>query len=110
MSNNRNNCAQLAEIFKALSNPHRLKILQRLADCCPPGASWEDDDQLGTCIGDLGRGLGIAPSTLSHHVKELRRVGIILSERHGQNIKCNIDPNIMQTLADFFSNLDISKD
>jgi len=109
MSNNRNNCIQLAEIFKALSNPHRLAILQRLSNCCPPGTSWEDDDQLGNCIGELGKGLGIAPSTLSHHIKELRRVGIILSERRGQNIKCMIDPDKMQTLSVFFSELATSK-
>jgi ArsR family transcriptional regulator len=105
VSNNRNNIGQLAEMFKALSNPHRLKILQRLADCCPPGTRWDDNEQMGTCVGELGNGLGIAPSTLSHHIKELRQAGIIRSERRGQNIECMIDPEIIQALAQYFSDL-----
>ncbi len=105
MSKSRNNPIELAEVFKALSHPHRLTILRRLVDCCPPGTKWDEKEQMGACVGDLGEGLGIAASTLSHHIKELRRVGIIQVERRGQKVECMIDPEKIQMLVDFFSEL-----
>ena len=54
-------------------------------------------------VGELGEGLGIAPSTLSHHLKELHRAGLIEMERQGKRIDCWIDPAILNQLSDFFS-------
>ncbi len=53
-------------------------------------------------MGDLGRELGISPSTVSHHLKELRAAGLIKAERRGQNIECWVDPEILQALSEFF--------
>ena len=39
-------------------------------------------------IGELGKELEVGNPTVSHHVKALRRVGIIRTERRGQNIAC----------------------
>jgi SAM-dependent methyltransferase len=44
------------------------------------------------CVGELGQDLGIVGSTISHHIKELRRAGLIRRERQGQKIVCWIDP------------------
>jgi ArsR family transcriptional regulator len=96
-----------AEIFKALSNPNRLRIFLRLASCCAPGtrASIDTDvDPEGcACVGELGQDLGIVPSTISHHIKELRRAGLIRMERRGQKIECWIDPETVVALREFFS-------
>jgi ArsR family transcriptional regulator len=54
------------------------------------------------CVGGLGRDLGLAPSTVSHHIKELREAGLIRVERRGQNIHCWIDSDVVRSLADFF--------
>lgn len=89
-------------MFKALSNPNRLQIfIQLLEDtimeegCCTsgPGAC--------SCIGELGRDLGIVPSTLSHHIKELNQAGLIEMERQGQNVLCRVNLNALTLLTQF---------
>lgn len=92
-----------AEKFKALSNPNRLEIFLQLVQCCVPGTVCSMDDAGRACVGDLGNSLGIAPSTVSHHVKELVRSGLIRTERRGQKIDCWVDPQALQALAGFFS-------
>ena len=61
------------------------------------------DDKARECIGDLGSNLGIAPSTLSHHMKELYRAGLIRTNRQGQRIECFVNPDVLDTLSQFFS-------
>jgi ArsR family transcriptional regulator len=93
----------LAARLKALSNPGRLQIFRQLALCCEAGARCGTDPQaMRRCVGELGRDLGLAPSTVSHHIKELRQAGLIRVERRGQNIHCWIDPGVVRSLADFF--------
>ena len=90
----------MADAFKALSNPHRLQLFLELIHCCPLGTEWEGDPV--RCVGELGQGLGVAPSTLSHHIKELNRSGLVQTERRGRNIVCRIDTNMVMALRDFF--------
>jgi DNA-binding transcriptional ArsR family regulator len=107
MSNFKNKIEDYCEMFKALSNPNRLKIFLRLMSCCVPGTvtNIADNPENGGCayVGELGRDLGIAPSTISHHIKELRRAGLIRMERRGQKIECSVDPNTLAALEGFFS-------
>lgn len=104
MSNYRNNrLERFAEMFKALSNPNRLRIFLRLVSCCPPGTVCGADQGFGACVGELGQDLGIAPSTVSHHIKELNRGGVIQMRRRGRKVECWIDPNALKDLAGFFS-------
>jgi ArsR family transcriptional regulator len=103
-----NNLEKFAEMFKALSNPNRLKIFLRLVSCCQPGMCASTDSSGETanetaCVGELGQDLGIGPSTVSHHVKELRRAGLIRVDRQGQKIECMIDPKTLADLRSFFS-------
>ncbi len=88
----------LAEIFKALSNPHRLALFERLTTCCEPGTKCS----ARFCVGELGEGLSIAPSTLSHHLKELNRAGLIEMERCGKNVECWVEPSVLKKLSAFF--------
>lgn len=87
-------------MFGALSNPNRLRIFMSLVSCCAPGSSCEGDSK---CVGELGKGMGIAPSTVSHHLKELHRAGLILMERDGQKVCCRIDPETLEFLTEFFA-------
>jgi len=92
---------RFAGYFQALSNPNRLRIFLRLVSCCPPGKKAPSHDGICACVGELGRDLGIVPSTVSHHVKELRQAGLIRMQRNGQNIECNVEQSALDDLADF---------
>lgn len=102
MSNYRNiDVAQLAKSFKALANPNRLKIFLQLLDCCEPGTACSMDEATSRCVGDLGSDLPIAPSTLSHHLKELHQAGLVQMARRGQHMDCWIDPASLENLRHF---------
>ena len=108
MSNNRDkNIEEFAHMFKALSNPNRLKIFMRLTSCCLPGTVTSINPSTGeagcACVGELGQDLEIVPSTISHHIKELRQAGLIRVERRGQKMECWIDPQTLKALKGFFS-------
>jgi len=108
MSNNRENLApRMAEMFKALSNPNRLKIFLRLLACCPTGPfqtiDCRTEPEACACVGELGQDLAIGASTISHHIKELRRAGLIRVERRGQKMECSLDPEALAALRGFFS-------
>jgi ArsR family transcriptional regulator len=104
MSNNTKgvDVERYSEIFKALSNPHRLKIFLRLVSCCAPGTVWTLEAQESASVGDLAKDLDIVPSTVSHHIKELRHAGLIKMRRAGQKIECWVDPDVIKELEGFF--------
>ncbi len=106
MSNTANiEVEQLAEIFKALGNPHRLAVFLRLATCCPPGTRSFSDPQARRFVGQLGEEIEVAPSTVSHHIKELRQSGLITVERKGKNIACWINDEALSRLTNLFIGL-----
>lgn len=89
--------------FKALSNPNRLQIFLRLLSCCEPGTACSSEALNGFCVGELGQDLSVAPSTLSHHIKELQRAGLIITQRRGQNVECFVNTEKVTLLKDLFS-------
>jgi ArsR family transcriptional regulator len=107
MSNNRDdNIEKFAEMFKALSNPNRLRIFLRLISCCSPKVvtdiSSTSEPENCACVGELGQDLDIVASTISHHIKELRQAGLIRMERRGQKMECWIDSETLAALQGFF--------
>ena len=99
---------EYAQMFKALSNPNRLKIFLRLSSMCSTPAGVDElacgPSMKGcSCVGDIGKFLDIVPSTISHHLKELRQAGLIKMERRGQTMQCWIDPKMATTMGAFFS-------
>ena len=92
-----------AEVFKALSNPNRLHIFLRLVSCCSPGTKCSSDETVRQCVGELGHDLEIDPSTVSHHLKEMRRAGLIRMERRGKHILCWVDRETLLSLANLLA-------
>lgn len=103
MSNNSGKLTKQAEMFKALGNPHRLAIFQRLTTCCEAGTVCEMEQGVRFTVGEIGKELDIAPSTVSHHLKELLRAGLIETQRNGNKIECWIEPKLLEKLSGFFS-------
>jgi ArsR family transcriptional regulator, arsenate/arsenite/antimonite-responsive transcriptional repressor len=73
----------LAEAFKALSNKNRLSIFEQIRAGCTK-AQLDGDNRLAVCA--VANAVRLAPSTISHHVKELRHANLVRCERQGQSI------------------------
>jgi ArsR family transcriptional regulator, arsenate/arsenite/antimonite-responsive transcriptional repressor len=91
---------QMAAIASALAHPARIAILKFLA-------------QKNDCIcGDIVSELPLAQSTVSQHLKELKKVGLIKGEIEGVKtcycIDWNTIENIIKDFGALFNNLKTS--
>lgn len=74
----------LIDAFKALSNETRLTIFEHIRrGCCGPDRPGIDERP---AVCEVASSVKVAPSTISHHIKELRRARLISCERRGQTI------------------------
>jgi ArsR family transcriptional regulator, arsenate/arsenite/antimonite-responsive transcriptional repressor len=62
--------------LKALADPVRVKLVSLLF------GSAEGE----VCSCDLAEAVGLTESTVSHHLSQLRRAGLVASERRGMNV------------------------
>jgi len=60
----------------ALAHSHRLQVFRALVVAGPQGMT----------PGVMAEGVGIAPNTLSFHLKELMNAGLVTQERQGRNL------------------------
>lgn len=59
--------------------------------------------QGGLRVGDIGAHLGLAPSTLAHHLSTLVDAGLVLQEKQGREVFNRVDFPAMHGLLDFLS-------
>ncbi len=95
--------SDLVSIMKALSNPHRMEMLRAIfkedaSVCCETSSAGVE-----RCsgIGDIADGMRLAPSTISHHLKELARAGLIKVERNGQSVRITPTTGSLESLRKF---------
>lgn len=93
----------LAAAFAALSNPRRLRMFIKLASTCSAGKDEPGQPRRFCCATEVGEGLDLAGSTVSHHLKELRQAGLMHVERHGRRIDCWASQETLERLATFFA-------
>jgi ArsR family transcriptional regulator, arsenate/arsenite/antimonite-responsive transcriptional repressor len=77
--------------LEALGNPTRLRIYRTLVRAGDAGLS----------VGKLQTKLDLAGSTLSHHLKALIAVGLIVQERQGTTLICRANYDVMRGIVDF---------
>lgn len=92
---------QLAQAFRALSNPHRLAIYLRLLR---QGGSGDASLIRSCSLQTLIDRLDIGAPTISHHVKELVGAGLITVKREGKHMRCTLDESMRQRLVTAFGN------
>jgi ArsR family transcriptional regulator len=71
-----------ADLFKALSDPARLRIIEILHR--PGTACCTVEDRVCAC--DLEEPLGLSQPAVSHHLKILVQAGLVLSEKNGKYV------------------------
>lgn len=85
---------QFALISKALADPKRYEMLQRIA------ASKEAPTC--SCVRDW---LGLAPATVSHHLRELETAGLVNVEREGKFVHISLRRDVLNAYVSRLSNL-----
>jgi len=80
--------AVLAEAFKALGDPVRLRLLSLLAT----------SDEGEVCACDLVEPVGKSQPTVSHHLKVLRQAGLVTATKRGVNIWYAVVPEQLEAL------------
>ncbi|MFC1502421.1 ArsR/SmtB family transcription factor [bacterium] len=84
---------RLAEFAKALSHPARIRILEILAE-------------KNTCVcGEIVDLLPHSQSTVSQHLKELKKAGLIQGEIEGPKTCYCIDPKTFTRAREMFQNI-----
>jgi ArsR family transcriptional regulator len=79
------------ELFKALSDPNRLKILQILADERTMDCEGRKGEPVRLCVNALAKKLGITQSAVSQHLRLLKHAGLVNGERRGSFIHYSLD-------------------
>ncbi|UQX12317.1 Rv2640c family ArsR-like transcriptional regulator [Candidatus Mycobacterium methanotrophicum] len=80
---------QVAVRLKALADPVRVKIVSQLFSS-PAGEEIS---------GQLAAVLNLSESTVSHHLTQLRKAGLVVSDRRGMNVFHRVRPDALQALC-----------
>lgn len=81
----------LAEIFKALSDPTRVRLLAYVSASADGTA----------CACHLPDALGISQPTLSHHLKKLTYAGLITRQQRGRWAHYAAVPGVLEVAREF---------
>lgn len=79
---------RMAVMFKALSDPVRLRLFSKVAS--HPGGE--------ACVCDISD-VGVSQPTVSHHLKKLREAGLLTSERRGTWVYYQVAPSVVAAMA-----------
>lgn len=80
-----------ADMFGAMGTGPRLRIMRVLLAAHPEGMT----------VGDIGSELGIAPSTLSHHLEKLKNEELVKVRRDGTYLWYSANSEALQELLGF---------
>ncbi|MBP2405630.1 HTH-type transcriptional repressor AseR [Streptomyces netropsis] len=79
---------KMAAMFKALGDPVRLRLFSKVASH-PEGEA---------CVCDI-QDVGVSQPTVSHHLKKLKDVGLLTSERRGTWVYYRIEPSVLAAMS-----------
>ena len=80
-----------ATLFKALADPHRVLIMNRLLACGD-----------AVCVCELNEDLDLSQPTVSFHLKKLVAAGLLAREQRGTWAYYSVVPETMDQLAQLF--------
>ncbi|MBU0664435.1 MAG: metalloregulator ArsR/SmtB family transcription factor [Proteobacteria bacterium] len=76
---------QLADLFKAMGDPNRLRILRAL-------------DREEMCVCDLAMFVGVSESAVSHQLRQLRQQQLVTNRREGPILYYRLNDNHVSAL------------
>ena len=82
-----------ARALAALGHDARLSIFRLLVKAGDEGLR----------VSDIGEHLGLAPSTLAHHLSTLVDGGLVLQEKQGREVFNRVDYPAMRRVVDFLT-------
>jgi ArsR family transcriptional regulator len=90
---------ELAEVFKALSDPTRLRVVKLLSQ-----------HEGALCVNALARALGVTQSAVSQHLRVLRQAGLVAGKRRGYFVHYSLEQDrlnhfkarLLETLGEEF--------
>jgi len=85
---------QFAAISKALADPNRFEMLQRIAAA--------KDAPTCSCLRDW---VGLAPATITHHLQELEAAGLVKLERCGKFAHISLRRDVLDAYVNRLSKL-----
>jgi ArsR family transcriptional regulator, arsenate/arsenite/antimonite-responsive transcriptional repressor len=83
-----NEATATAELFKALADPARVRIVNTLAT---------NDDSVCAC--EFEPALGLSQPTVSHHLRKLLDVGLVEREQRGKWAYFSLNQDAVEKLA-----------
>jgi ArsR family transcriptional regulator len=75
---------QFELIAKALADPQRVALLEEIAK-----------ESFCGCT-SLRRKFPVSKATISHHIKELVRAGLVIAQRQGQFLQCRVRREVLE--------------
>lgn len=101
---------QISDIFKALADPTRLRLLKLLSGQSVVFCGGGCDGRAFLCVGALAEKLKVTQSAVSQHLRILRQAGLVRGERRGSFMHYSIDDEgigryralVAQTMGDLF--------
>jgi ArsR family transcriptional regulator len=77
---------QFIKVSKALSDPQRLAMLERIAAAGPGELACKE----------LVRTCDVVPATVSHHLKELQNAGLVVGRKEGQAMFLSFRADVLE--------------
>lgn len=82
---------ELADIFKALSDPTRLRLIKLLSEQSFDRCPGECNGGQFLCVTALAHRLGVTQSAVSQHLRVLRQTRLVQSDRRGYHVHYSLD-------------------
>ena len=81
------NDTELANLFGAFAHPSRIAVLRNLLANAPNGANF----------GRLAKAVSLSPSTLTHHLREMEKAGVLIRQEQGRSTQFHLNLDVLDS-------------
>lgn len=94
-----------AQIAKALADPKRVELLRALEEKAIQCSDYQCCDLTEKCcnVSEITDRIGLAISTTSYHLKELKRAGLVQTSKRGKQVYVELNFFLFRKLSGYFA-------